>query len=130
MADVTLSNYALDSGLNELHDADAVYICSDEPTTFYEAVATYALGHKSFSSPAAFFALPQPEGVHGRIAVSTAVINGDATVSGTANYWAAIDATDNRLLARGAIEAPGLAVLAGQKFTLDSLTLFRSGVGV
>src|SRR5262245_51164559 len=50
-----LHDRVLDSGLNVLADeADKIYICNDEPTTYAEAIGIspgYALGLKDFGAP-------------------------------------------------------------------------------
>jgi hypothetical protein len=92
-------------------DADALYLCTQEPTTFAEAISTYACGVKT--SPtigAAGDGSPD-----GRKRTVAAITDGSVTATGTATHWALTDGS--RLLASGALSA-SQAVTSGNTFTL------------
>jgi len=108
-----LNDYVLENGLTVLDtEADALVICSAEPTTYTEANTTYKLGTKS--SPTITIA----DGASsGRTANVAAITDGSISATGTATHWAIIDTVNSRLLAAGSLSS-SQAVTNGNTFTL------------
>jgi hypothetical protein len=118
MAD-NVASRVLDNGLSVLDtEADKVFICSQEPTTYAEASATYALGVKAFAVGAVFGA-PAAGSPNGRKVSSAAITDGSVTATGTATHVAVVDSVNSRLLAVTSLLAPQ-AVTSGNLFTLGS----------
>lgn len=115
-----IGSYALDHGL-AVFDTDAVgiYLCSQDPTTYTEATSTYALGSKTWGAGGAFGA-PEDASPNGRQVNSTAISDGEVTVTGTATDWAAVDAS--HLLANGSLLSPQ-SVVDGNTFILASFKI-------
>ncbi len=125
LGSVTLSDYALDYGLNALDSlCDRIYLCNAEPTTFAQ-VGTMALGYKNFGTGNAFGSISAGS-PSGRKTSSVAITDGDVQTSGTATHWAAVDFADSQLLATGALNS-SLVLESGAKFTLDSFTVHTFG---
>src|SRR5438132_181014 len=124
-----LHDRVLDLGLSVLADeADKIYICSDEPTSYAEATGIspgYALASKDFGSPGGAFgpasSTTSPD-APGRFVASTAIADGLVMRTGTAYFWAAVDSANSRLLARGGLSI-AVALSAGHFFSLPSFTL-------
>ena len=113
----TVSDYVLDNGLEALcADADAIFICSQDPLSFSDATVAYALGSNAFGAGNAFGS-PVPGAPNGRRVTSNPVTAGSVTASGSAAKWAAVDSANARLLANGSLAA-ALPVTAGETFTL------------
>src|SRR5260221_7854791 len=111
----SLEDRVLDFGLNVLvREASHVYLCSAEPTTYAQAITTYALGFKSFGAGNVFGA-PVDAAPHGRKVMAAAITDGTVTTSGTAAWWAITDAVNSRLLAHGTVDA--FQVFAPGNFT-------------
>lgn len=122
MTQVVLYPRVLDSGLTTLDtEASHIYVCSQQPVTYTEAVTTYALGSKSFGAGAAFGA-PAAGSPDGRQTTSVAVTNGLVTANGTVSHWAVVDVPNTRLLATGELTG-GAAVTIGQSWSLDAFTI-------
>jgi len=112
----------LDLGLNVLDtEADKIFICSAEPTTYSEATSTYALGNKSWSAGGAFGS-PAAGSPNGRKVASTAITDGSVTGTNTATHWAVVDSANSRLLAVGSLSS-SQAVTSGNVFTLGSFDI-------
>jgi hypothetical protein len=112
----------LDVGLTVLDtESDNIYVCSAEPTTYTEAITTFKLGVKSFTRGTVFGSVGagSPDG---RQVTSVAITDGSVTDPGTVGYWAVVDSTNTRLLARGVLTGGG-SVTAGQGFTLAAITI-------
>jgi hypothetical protein len=111
-----VSAYVIDNGLDVLDtDADKIFICSAEPTTYAEATVTLALGNKDFGAGAvASLSNASP---NGRKATASAVSDGTITADGTATHWAIVDGAASRLLATGTLNAP-VGLISGGAFTL------------
>lgn len=114
-----LNDRVLDNGLSVLtSEANKLVICSQEPATYAEANATYALGEKegpTVSSPT--------DGVSsGRRVVISAIADGDVTDTGTATHWALVDTNNERLLAANSLSA-SQSVTAGNTFTLGEFSI-------
>ena len=114
-----LHDAVLDAALQLIVDrCDALYICSQMPTTYAEATATYALGTKAAPSVGA----PQNGAMNGRRVVVSAIADGSVTAGGTASHFAMTDSGNSRLLAAQALAAP-VAVTNGNSFSLTSLSI-------
>lgn len=123
MANV-VSDYVLDNGLTVLDtDAVGIYICSADPTTYAEATATYALGHKTWAAGGAWGS-PAAASPSGQKVSSTPITDGVVTANGTAAKWATVDGS--RLLANGSLQS-SMAVLSGNTFTLGSFDVSLPG---
>lgn len=115
----SLSNNVFDSGLNYLDtNASHLYICSQEPTTYTEAITTYALGNKA--TPA--IAAPSDRGAGGREVVVSAITDGSVTADGTASHYAIVYAGNTELLAAGSLSATQ-SVTNGNTFTLTEFAI-------
>lgn len=107
----------LDSGLVTLTNATSkvLHICSTQPALFAD-VAGATLGNKSgptVGSPAA-------RTPSGRKVTISAISDGSVTGTGTAAYWALVDAS--RLLATGTLSA-SQAVTTNNTFTLAAFDI-------
>jgi hypothetical protein len=109
-----------DFGLNVLaSEPDRVFICSQEPTTYTEAVTTFALGSKIYGARGTVFSSVGPGSPSGRKVSFNAITDGAVNTSGTASHWAAVDSTTSRLLARGPFDA-AKSVTAGAPFAVSA----------
>ena len=115
----TLGDNVFDSGLDYV-DANAshVYICSQEPATYAEAITTYALGNKSGLTISA----PADRAGGGREITVSAIAAGTVTATGTASHFAVVYATGSELLATKALAAPQV-VTSGNTWTLTAFTI-------
>lgn len=108
-----ISDEVLDAALNEIaNTAENLYICSQEPTTFTQASATYALGSKAGPT----FTGPADGDVSGRKLTVDAISDGSASADGTASHWALTDDSLSVLLVTGALDA-SKTVNNGDTFT-------------
>lgn len=118
-----LHDRVLDNGLSVLtSEVNKLTICSQEPQTFAQANATYALGSKvspTVSSPVA--ATPT-----GRKVTVSAVSDGAVSASGTATHWALLDTANSRLLAASAL-AGSQSVVNGNTFSLTAFDVAMPG---
>ena len=119
-----LSSRVLDNGLTTfVSEADKLYICNAEPTTFTEATSTFALGNKNFG---AGNVLSGPSGTVlgplGRRVTVAAITNGVETASGTATWWAIVDSANSRLLATDALDSSH-SISGSTTFTLPSFDI-------
>ena len=125
---VKLEDRVLDLGLNVLDtEATHIFVNSQQPTTFTQAVATYGLGYKSFGAGSAFGA--PGAWTSGRKTSSVAITDGTITTAGTVACWSAVDNTNSRLLAAGDLTGGG-AVTAGQSFSLGSFDVQMQKAGM
>lgn len=115
---VQFADYVCDNGLSAFATADAIYLCSQRPSTFFEAATAYAIGFKK-DLPGTLFTLPI-EGMDaiGRAVVSSPVIDGQVFNEGLAQRWAAVDTTNARLIASGTLQQP-ILLKPGQTFNLS-----------
>ena len=122
MAQVILQPRIMDYGLVSLDtDCDRVCVCSQEPTTFVEAVQTFTLGFKS-TVAGGVFAAPQASPGGGRTVTSVPVINGTITIGGTATHIAFVDSVTLRLLVVAPLSAP-VSVFTNETWSLDAITV-------
>jgi len=118
----TISDYVLDAALSKLDvEANAIYLCSLEPTTYASATSTNALGNASGANYPGIGA-PVNGTPNGRAVSSTAVTNGVITGTGTATHFAIVDTVNSRLLATGDLNA-SQSVNTGNTFTMTSFTV-------
>lgn len=116
-----LHDRVFDNGLTVLDtEMDKLYICSAQPTTYTEAITTYALGVKNTPTVSA----PADRTGGGREVTISAITDGSVTASGTATHYAGVDSSNSRLLATNALSA-SQAVTSGNTFTLTS---FKIGI--
>jgi hypothetical protein len=114
-----ITDNALDDLLQYLIDnAEDLHICSQEPTTYTEAVTTYTLGDKQTITVGS----QGNRTPNGRKSTVTAITGGDITATGTATHWAIVDVTGTELLATGAL-ASSQAVTSGNTFSLAAFDL-------
>ena len=115
----TLNDRVFDNGLTVLDtEANAIYITSQEATTYANAISTYGLGNSTSLSIGA----PQDRAGGGRQVVVAAISNGVVTGTGTATHYAIVDSVNSRLLATGTLAA-SQSVTTGNTFTLSSVTI-------
>lgn len=112
-----LSDNVLDNGLQYLTDnGAALYICSQQPTTYTEATSTYALGSKTSLTVGS----PTNGDTSGRKVVIPAITDGSVTSTGTATHWALVKTTaTTELLATQALGS-SQAVTSGNTWTLGA----------
>lgn len=114
-----VADYVLDKALAVFDtEANRIDICSQAPTTFTEATATYTLGNKTSIAIGA----PADASPDGREVTTTAITDGSVTGTGTATHYAITDTVNSRLLAYGALGA-SQAVTNGNIFTLPSFKI-------
>lgn len=115
----SISDYVLDAALAKLDtEANAIYITSQEATTYTNATTTYALGNATSISIGA----PQDRTGGGREVVLANVTGGTVTGTGDADWFAIVDTANNRLLATGPLAA-SQSVTTGNTFTLSSIAV-------
>ena len=113
-----ITDEAYDQGLDYLDtNGTRVDICSQEPTTYTEAVTTYSLGNKTGLNTGATVA----GAVDGRRVIVPAITDGSVTGTGTATHWALTDGATLRL-ATGPLTS-SQAVTNGNTFTLDAISI-------
>jgi len=117
----SIGNRVFDNGLSALvSEANAIYICSQEPATFVEATVTYSLG----SSTSVTFGAPQDNAGAGggRQSIMGAITDGAVTNNGTVTHFAVVDTVNSRLLATGPV-TPTQTVTNGNTFSLGAITV-------
>lgn len=113
-----ISDASLDLALNDVrNNAEELHICSQEPSTYTEATATYSLGQKN--TPTIGAPIDRVASGGGRECVVSSFTDGVVDGNGTATHWALVKATPtSRLLATGAMSGAGQVVTAGNAFTM------------
>lgn len=115
----SLNDRVLDNGLTVLDtEANAIYLNSQEPTSYTEATATYALGNSTSLS----IGTPADRTGGGREVTVLAITDGSVTASGTATNYSIVDTVNSRLLATGDLTA-SQPVTSGNTFSLASFTI-------
>jgi hypothetical protein len=108
-----LSDLVLDQGLNyATANGTKVFICSQEPTTYAEASATYALGSITVVTGAA-----EDGDVNGRKVVVGAATGGSVTADGTASHYGLTNGV-GVLIATKTVSNPQ-AVTTGNAFSTE-----------
>lgn len=114
-----LTDNAHDALLNYIrNNAENMYLCSQEPSTFLEASSTYKLGTKSgptISAPA------DGDGSGRKITVS-AIADGVVNSAGTATHYAITDDSGTELLYTAALAA-SLNLATGSPWTCTSFDI-------
>lgn len=114
-----IADYVLDAALAKLDtEANALYITSQEATTYAGATSTFALGVKTSITVSA----PADRLPNGRKVTVAQFSNGTVTGSGTATHYAIVDTVNARLLATGAL-AQSQAVTSGNLFSLADMDI-------
>lgn len=114
-----VNNKIYDDGLNTVvNDTTHLYICSQEPSTYTEAVSTYALGVKSNPTISG----PSDRTGGGRVVTIAAITDGTCTEDGTATHYAVVDSTNSRLLFSTTLSTSA-TVQDTLVFTLTELTI-------
>lgn len=119
-----IGDRVMDNGLTVLDtEATDIVLCASEPdpatsTTFLPGNAN-VLGRKNWGAGNAFGTPASSSTPPGQKVSSIAITDGAGTNNGTANWWAAIDNGNSRLLAHGSISNPQ-AITNGGVFTLPS----------
>ena len=114
-----LNDRVYDNGLTVLDtEANALHICTQEPTDYTGAVTTYSKGSKTGISIGA----PAAGTPNGRQVTVSAITDGAVSGTGTVTHWAIVDTVNSRLLAAGDLSA-SQAVTSGNTFTLGSFTI-------
>lgn len=112
----SVSNYVLDAALAKLDaEANALHLCSQEPTTYAEAITTYSLASKSGIAVGS----PENHSPSGRKVTVAAIDDGLVNSSGTATHFAIVDTVNTRLLVTGALSA-SQALTLGNGFQLPA----------
>jgi hypothetical protein len=117
----SIDTSVLDAALEEIKTAERIVICSSEPTTYSEAIATILLEN---SSP-----------VHGDIEDYTdgrqftteAISSVTASSSGTATYYAYINDTNSLLLAVQTLSA-SITIASGSSYDISTVTIQNPAV--
>jgi len=116
-----LANEVLDAALTYIDtNAENLYICSQEPTTYAAAQTTYKLGTKALD--AASIAAVGEGSPNGRSILVAAITDGTVNATGTATHFAITDNSASLLLATGALSA-SQSVTSGNTFSLTSFTV-------
>lgn len=113
-----IADYILDLLLAEFANANNLYICSQEPTTFTGATSTYKLGTKTAISIGA----PADRTPTGRKVTVASFSNGTVDANGTATHWALTKTTGSVLMATGALAASQV-VTSGNSFSLAAFDI-------
>jgi hypothetical protein len=112
-------DWVLDNGLAQLKAlATHIYICSQQPLTYADAITNYALGNNNFGAGLALTG-PVARTPDGRKVTTVAVTNGTVTGTGTATRYAIVDSVNSRLLVDNDLAA-SQAVTAGNVFSLPA----------
>lgn len=118
MADF-LHDEVLDDGLQLLTDVvDKLVLCSQQPTTYTEAITTYNLANKSTPTVSA----PQDGDASGRKVTISAISDGTVDANGTATHYALVDVSLTKLLAAANLSASQV-VTSGNTFTLTEFDI-------
>lgn len=124
--DIIVSQWVLNNGLLGLVSAaNAIYLLSNTPTTWTEALTTYNLGVKVLGAGSTVGA--PSDWTNGRQVDSVAVTGGSITTSGTVTRWAIVDSVNSRLLVNGAV-SPSAAATSGQNWALPAVTIRLSNI--
>ena len=113
-----IADYILDLLLAEFANANNLYICSQEPTTFAGATSTYKLGTKTSIS----IGSPADRTPSGRKVTVASFSNGTVDATSTATHWALTKTTGSVLMATGAL-ASSQGVTSGNSFSLAAFDI-------
>jgi hypothetical protein len=115
-----INDTALDALLQDIqNNAEELHICTQEPTTYAEATATYSKGQKT----SVVIAEPSDRSPNGREIVVAAITDGVVDGDGDVTHWALVKASaTSRLLATGSLTTMQ-TVTNGNPFTLASFAV-------
>jgi len=114
----TIFDNVFDNGLSILDlNADRLDICSQQPTTYAEAVNSYSLGCELSITVGA----PE-DGATGRKVTVSAITAGSVSGTNTATHFALTDVSSVTLLVTQALASPQ-AVTADNSFTLTAFDI-------
>ena len=112
-------DYVLDAALSKLDtEANALYITSQESSTYTSATSTHALGVKTNLTVSA----PTDRTPNGRKVTVAQFSDGSVTATGTATHYAIVDTVAQRLLATGSLAQPQV-VTSGNIFSLADMDI-------
>jgi hypothetical protein len=124
-----LNDLTLDNGLSSVKsNADKIYICSQEPSTYTGATSTYALGNKNFGAGNVYPAAIAAGSPSGRKITTAAITDGSVTGTGTASHYAVVTSGSSRLEVAQSLSA-SQAVTNGNTFTLTAADLRLPNTG-
>ena len=113
-----LTDEAMDGGLDYLDtNGTRIDICSQAPTNYTEATATYSLGNKTGLNTGA----PEDGDTNGRKVVVPAITDGSVTGTATATHWALTDGAT--LFLAWQTLSSSQAVTSGNTFTLGAIDI-------
>ena len=92
-------------------------MCTTEPTTYTQAITTFAIGNSAITLPATSAASPT-----GRQITVPAITNGSATAAGTAVAYAIVDTANTSLLVANTL-SNSLVLANGNTFTTNSFNI-------
>jgi hypothetical protein len=114
-----LNDRVLDNGLSALvSEVNKLTICSQMPTTYTEANATYALGNKTSPTVGSI----SDGSPNGRSVTVSSISDGSVTATGTATHYALLDTGNSRLLAANTLSS-SQSVTNGNTFSLTAVTV-------
>jgi len=120
-----LGDKMLDSGIGYVSsNADKIYICSQQPTTYAEATSTYALGSANFGVGLVAGAPQAATG--GRKVATNAVTAGTISAVGTPTYWAIVDSVNSLLLATGPMTG-SVTTDISKAWSLEAIEIVQTG---
>lgn len=115
-----LNDRVLDNGLSALtSEGNKITLCSQLPSDYTGANATYALGNKTSVTVGSPAASSSPAG---RKVTIPSISGGTVSSSGTATHWALVDTSGSRLLAANVLSA-SQAVTSGNTFSLGAIDI-------
>lgn len=112
---------ASDAKLDYYADCDELIVCSQEPTTYTEATATYALGDYALTSGDFTKSDLSVGGYTGRRLTVAGQTGNNGDVTGTANHLALVRSTGTTL--RYVTPCDPFDVESGTAFDTDSFTI-------
>jgi len=114
-----LHDDVLDDGLQALTDnGQDLHICTQQPTTYTEAVTTYTIADKNGITVGS----PTNGDASGRKVVVSAITDGDVTGTDTGTHYAIVDVSNTKLLATEALSA-SQGLTSGNTFTLTAIDI-------
>lgn len=99
-------------------NANALYICSADPSTYAEATTTYALGSKSSLT----VSTPSDKTGGGREITVSSFNDGLSSGTGTASHWALVNTSGSAFLLSGSLGTTQ-SVIPGEPFGMSSFTI-------
>ena len=118
LQDLLLDGYVIDNGLAALASADQMLLCTTQPVSYANAVAT-RLATKTLGSGNVFG--PPAAAADGRKCTSAPISGGTVNVNGDAICWVAVNAAGTQLLASGLIDTTPVAI--GQAWAMTPVAV-------